>query len=351
MYLQLMQKGFSSNPKKVKILKKIASRMRVGRKALDCFNDLCISLEATKDPLLKFNSVYVFLDNGRKVLGSGKSLSECFEGWLPPEQIVLIKTGEETGKISDAIADCIKLEQQISLIKKTIKKASFMPVFAMTMLLGVLVGAYQKGIPLLSEIVPLEEWEGMPLQLYNMTHTFGADPMQTAIIGVTVVAAFGWSIPNLDIPSVPEIRNLLDKYMPFFGIYQTMQASIFLRSLSTLLASGVRVKDAFDLIIQNSTPYVANRVTMMRDQIASGGDLGDCFINPFLGENGQDLSDMAKGDSLEEALEEVASETMIEVLETLPAKLNLLGKALIASCLGVVMFGMGAFYEIVGAVT
>lgn len=351
MYIKYMQGRFASNPKKIKILKKLGSRMRVGRKALDCFNDLCASMEAVDDPFLKLDPIYAFLNNGRKVLGSGKPLSECFVGWMSPEQIVLIKTGEETGKVSDAIKNCIELESQVTLIRKTIKKSAFTPIFALVMLMVVLVGTYQKGIPLLSEILPLEEWEGMALQLYDMTYTFGADPIKTVVIFIACVGAFAWSIPNLDIPSMPSLRKGLDKYMPFFGIYRVMQASIFLRSLSTLLSAGVRIKVAFDLIVENSNPYVSNRVSMMRDQIAKGEDLAECFKNDFLGENGQDLADMAQGDSLEEALEEVATETMAEILETLPVKLMLVGKALIGVCLMVIMFAMGAFYEIVGSVT
>ena len=42
---------------------------------------------------------------------------------------------------------------------------------------------------------------------------------------------------------------------------------------------------------------------------------------------------------------------MNEILETLPVKLMLVGKALIGVCLMIIMFAMGAFYEIVGSVT
>ncbi|MCY9866114.1 type II secretion system F family protein [Vibrio coralliirubri] len=350
-YISMMQKSFSSNPRKVKVLKKIGSRMRVGRKALDCFNDLAEKMENGDDALYKLNSVYAFLDNGRRVVGSGKGLSDCFVGWLPPEQIVLIKTGEETGRIAEAIDQCIALDQQVSLIKKTIKKAAFMPSIASMLLLGVLVATYQKGIPMLLEIAPMEDWGSTPLQLLALTETFGADPIKTLVITISTIIAFAWAIPNLDIKGNPQFRNKLDKYAPFFGIYQTMQASIFLRSLATLLSSGVRVKDALELIVLNSPKYVANRVAEMRDKISSGGELGDCFVNPFLGENGRDLADMSQGNALEQALEEVATETMNEVLESLPAKLNILGKVMIASCLGVILFAMGAFYEIVGSLT
>ncbi|HHJ3079704.1 TPA: type II secretion system F family protein [Vibrio parahaemolyticus] len=351
MYIKFMQSRFASSKKKAKVLKKLGSRMRVGRKALDCFKDLAESFENSDDAFYKIDPVYAFLKNGSEVLGRGRPLSDCFVGWLPPEQLVLIRTGEETGKIAEALEQCVTLDKQISLIKKTIKKASFLPAFASTLLLGVLVGAYQKGIPLLKEVQPIEEWGETPLQLLAMTEVFGADPIRTVVIAVAFVALMAWAIPNFDVKGRPEIRNALDKYAPFFGIYRVLQASIFLRSLATLLSSGVRIKDALELIIQNSPKYVGNRVAEMRDKVSSGGELSECFINPFLGENGKDLSDMAQGDSLEEALEEVATETMEEVLESLPAKLGVIGKLMIGGCLMVVMFAMGAFYEIVGSIT
>ena len=342
MYIKFMQSQFASSKKKAKVLKKLSTRMRVGRKALDCFKDLAESFENSDDMFYKINPIYAFLKNGSEVIGRGRPLSDCFVGWLPPEQLVLIRTGEETGRISEALEQCIILDKQILLIKKTIKKASFLPIFASTLLLGVLVGAYQEGIPLLKEVQPVEEWGEAPLQLLAMTEVFGAEPIRTVMIAVAFVVFMIWAIPNLDIKGRPELRNAIDKYFPFFGIYRTLQSSIFLKSLATLLSSGIRVKDALDLIIKNSPRYVGNRVTEMRDKVSSGGELSECFINPFLGENGKDLSDMAQGDSLEEALDEVATETMEEVLETLPAKLKVIGIIMIASCLMVVMFAMAA---------
>lgn len=347
----MMKARFASSKNKDKVLKKIGSRMRVGRKALDCFKDLIVSIENSGDALYKLDPVYHFLQNGKDVLGSGRTLSDCFEGWLPPEQIVLIKTGEETGKVSEAIEQCINLNKQVSLIKKTIKKASFLPAFAALLLLGLLVGTYQKGIPLFEELAPREEWGEAAMQLYDMTHTFGSDPLRTIIVVILSIVAVAWAIPNLDLKGNPSFRNYIDRYVPFFGIYRTVQASIFLRSLATLLSSGVRVKDALDLIVKNSSPYVGNRIVEMRDKISSGLELSECFKNPFLGDYGKDLADMAQGDSLIEALEEVADETMEEVLEGLPAKLGFLGKAMVASCLMVVVFGMGAFYEIIDSIT
>lgn len=351
MYIKLMQSRFASSKKKGKVLKKLGSRMRVRKKALDCFKDLAESIEGSGNVLYRLDPVYAFLKNGCEVLGRGRPLSDCFVGWLPPEQLVLIRTGEETGKIAEAIEQCVTLDKQISLIKKTIRKASYLPAFASTLLLGVLVGAYQKGIPMLKEVQPVEEWGETPLQLMAITEVFGADPLRTVAVAVVIVTLMAWAIPNFDINGRPEIRNAFDKYMPFFGIYRTLQVSIFLRSFSTLLSSGVRIKDALDLIIENSPKYVSNRVIEMRVKISSGSELGECFINPFLGENGKDLSDMAQGDSLEEALEEVATETMEEVLETLPVRLGLIGKLMIGGCLMVVMFAMAAFYDIVGSIS
>ena len=346
-----MKKAFSSNKRKIKVLKKISSRLRVGKKALVCFSELAEKMENPKNPFYKLNPVYAFLNNSRQIMGSGGTLSACFEGWIDPAQLVLIKTGEVTGSVSDSIEKCVLFENKISTIKKTIRNAMIMPLVASVMLLGVLIGSYQKGIPLLLQMQDKSEWGDVALQYYDLSERFGGEPLITVAWVVGFIAVFRWAIPNFDIKKFPQIRDGMDKYFPFFGIYRTIQISLFLSSLSVLMASGIRVKEALELIEENSSRYVSNRIGGMIKKISSGEDFGNCFITPFLGESGIDLADMAQGDSLEAALNEVANETIEETLEILPMKLNLVGKLMIASCLGVIMFGMGAFYEIVGSLT
>lgn len=346
-----MQSSFSSDKRKIKVLKKIISRIRMGKKAITCFSELAEKIELSGDPFYKLNPIYAFLDNGRKVMGSGGKLSECFIGWLEPSQIVLIKTGEKTGRVPESLQQCIDFETKIQTIKKAVKRASYTPAFAIILLLVVLVAAYQKGIPMLQDMLDMSEWGEVALNFYELTSIFGAEPIMTILYFVVFSFAYIWSIGNLDIKSYPAFRDALDKYAPFFGIYRALQASIFLSSLATLLSSGVRIKSALELIEENSGSYVANRVSYMSKEIATGGDLGSCFRITFLGESGEDLADMANGDSLEEALIEVSNETITEVMDTLPIKLSLIGKLIILVCICVVFFGIGALFEIVQSIT
>ncbi|WP_146147038.1 type II secretion system F family protein [Photobacterium kishitanii] len=316
------------------------------------FTDMANRIE-TKDKDFKWmNPQYAFLINAISVYGSGKELSECFNGWVSSTQLVLIKTGEQSGQMTEALASCVELEKKLQLISKAVKSSMRMPVIAVFALVGLLYGAYTQGVPIMLEVSSdVSTWGSISTNFKNLSAVVGQSPFASLLIVFLLGLFYKITLPNLTISSIPSIRNILDKYFPFYDAYRRIQASIFLKSLATLLASGVRVNDALELILKNSNRYVSYHVNEMKIKIGSGKGLESIFETPFLGEDGEDLSDMAKGDDLEGAIREVSEESIQSVIEELPMKLNIVGKLMIIGCIGVVLFGVASLYEIIGNIT
>ena len=351
-YIAIMKRMFAQGDKE-RFFNKFSSRLRGGAKMMTVIEDMIYRKEQRRGKVgCLTDPTYAFLINAKKEFGSGKDISDLFKGWVSSSQIVLIKTGEETGRVVDAFDDCVSLEKDLATISKMVRGALRMPVFSIIGLLFLLNGAYLKGIPLLEDIEPdLSKWGGASTAFYDIVNTFGKEPMITAAWVGAVVVFYVISLPNLSFKSIPSVRTQLNRIVPFFESYRALQASVFLKSFSVLLGSGVRVNTSLELISGNSVKYVRDNVEVMLDKINSGRDMSLMFESDLLGEDGDDLYDMAKSAELEKSLAEIAASSMTTVINTLPVKLDLLGKAMIVLCILVVMLGMGGLFEIVDTVS
>lgn len=338
---------------KERFFNKFSARLKSGAKLMVIIDDMIARREQRKGKFENYTDpTYAFLLHARKQFSSGKDISDVFRGWVSPSQIVLIKTGEETGKIVEAFDDCVKLEKDLAAISGMVKKAMRMPVIAIVGLLALLNGAYQKGIPLLVSIEPdVSKWGTASTFFYDIVNKFGKEPLVTGGYIAAVVVFYVLALPNLSIKRSPEVRTSLNKVIPFFEIYRQLQASVFLKSFSTLLGAGVRVSTALELISKNSVKYVRDCVDGMIEKVSLGREVALMFESDLLGEDGDDLYDMAKSAELNNALIEVSKASMKNVMETLPTKLDLLGKALIMCCILVILSGMGGLFEIVDTVS
>ena len=351
-YIQIMKNLFKKGDKE-RFFNKIAARLRGGAKLMSIIEDMISRREQRKSKFENYTDpTYVFLLNARQEFSSGKDISDLFRGWVSPSQIVLIKTGEETGRIIESFDDCVELERDLAQISNMVKKSMRNPVFAIAVLLGLLNGAYQKGIPLLVSLEPdMTKWGTASTFFYDVVNALGKEPLVTAAWVGGVVAFYFFALPNLSIRRIPAIRNTLNSVIPFFGVYRELQASVFLKSFATLLNSGVRINVALELISMNSVKYVQDNVEIMLAKVNVGKDVALMFESDLLGEDGDDLFDMAKSAELGAALESVSKESMKNVLATLPPKLDLLGKLLIVSCIMVILSGSAGLFEIVDTIS
>ena len=342
----IQRKRFSSWSGKTKMYKQIGSMLRANKQIQVIFSYMIDRIENKNDPLLKMSPGYAFLKNGLDVIGRGNNLSDCFEGWVSPTEIVILRTGEDTGRYEEAFDQCIKLSTDIANIRSGIKSAMIMPTVAFTLALVILISARQKMIPLLSELVPMEQWKSLSMDFYALTESVGGNPALTVGTVVGVLFGFSWAIPNFQIKQALVVRRFLDRFPPF-SYYKQIQVSIFLRSLATLIESNVRLKDAAQLLYANSNNYLRPHMEMFLDKVNGAKDESSIFKSEFLGEIGEDLGIMAQGDNLEGALKESASETMEAAITVLPSRIMLVAKLMIALVVCIIIFGLLAFQDVI----
>ncbi|MGR5365685.1 type II secretion system F family protein [Photobacterium damselae] len=352
LYITVMRTLFAKSDKE-RFFNKFSARLRAGAKLMVIIDDMIARRNQRKGKFENYSDpTYAFLLHARQEFASGKDISDIFKGWVSPSQIVLIRTGEETGRIVEAFDDCVELEKDLATISSMVKKSLRMPVIAIVGLLALLNAAYQKGIPLLVGIEPdLSKWGSASTFFYDVVNKFGKEPFVTACWVLAVVAFYVISLPNLSFKSMPQFRVTLNRIVPFFEIYRQLQASVFLKSFATLFGAGVRINSALELVGTNSVKYVRDCVETMQEKVSQGRDVALMFESELLMEDGDDLYDMAKSAELQKALDMVSKASMAEVMEKLPTKLDILGKALIVICILIIMSGIAGLFEIVDAVS
>lgn len=343
-----MKSRFKSYSGKEKLYKKIGALLKNNWQVLDVFEYLKKKHEDKKDVMMHINPEYHFLKHAYEVISGAGSLPDAFEGWVTPTELVIIKTGEETGAYDEAFDRCISLELEVKNIVWTVRKSLFMPVMACIILVGMLVGAKTSLMPILLDLVPMHKWTEMSKSFYDLATAVGGNPEQTFSILIGIAFFIKWSTPNLIMKFTPSVRDTLDRFFMPYSIYKSMQISIFLKSLSSLLTAGIRFRDALDLIHKTSNKYMKRHVGEMFARVTSAEDSSSVFETKFLGEYGEDLSALAKGDNLEGALIDVSNECMKKVTKDLPAKMSFIGTLFMITIVCVIIFGVVAFYDVVG---
>lgn len=342
----MAKRKFQNDPERPKLIKQVNSLLKANWQALTVFQYLRDRVDKKNDPLLKMAPKYQFSCHAAEVVGRGGKLVDAFEGWVNETELVILKTGEETGRYEDAFEQCMSLNSDIASIRSVIKKSMIMPLFASILVLSVFIGARQKMFPMLMELVPMEKWKQFSLDFYDLTEKIGGNPSLTVGIVIGTILTVSWSIPNLQIKQVPQLRQALDR-LPPYSFYKQIQISIFLRSLSTLITSGVSFRDSMNLIQENSNPYMRVHMDEFVAKVEMASNDSTVFEGYFLGDYGEDLSAMAKGDNLEGALIDVADECMGKVMEVVPARLKLFGMLLMMSGICLVIFGTLAFQDVI----
>lgn len=338
---------FNNGNSKSKTLKKISALMNNNWQALDIFDYLIERAELKKSITMSIDPSYAFLKNGQRVLNSAGKLSDCFTGWVSPTELVIIRTGERTGEYEKAFQQCIDLDYEIKSMVKTVKKSLIMPIVSIFIMIGVLIGARHNVIPMLLDLVELKDWPEVATNFYGIAESIGGNPVKTLGILFAMAVFLKWSIPNLVFNKIPAIRKYMDVLLPF-KIYKQIQISIFLKSMSSMLEAGVRLKDTLSLIEENTNKYVKLNVQEFIHKLNKGEDESTIFLGDFLGDIGEDLSALAKGSNLEKAMDDIANETVKTVMEDLPARMSFIGTVCMLSVVSIVIMGLLAFYDIVG---
>jgi len=178
-------------------------------------------------------------------------------------------------------------------------------------------------LPTLTEISPPENWTGALGFLYGISVYFSEYGVITGIAATALIIWTVWSLPRWHRPD--RLRRIFDGLMPW-SVYKDIQGATFLLNIGALLQSGVRTKDALEILLETASPWLAVRIDAITEHVREGKHFGlalkDCGYD-FPSQEAANFLSLLQGDGddeiiinygqrwLEQTLERVAKRAVV----------------------------------------
>lgn len=221
------------------------------------------------------DAVSLCLADIRHALTRGRGLDVGLAGWIPSQEATILRAGRAAKDLRGALLRAIEVVKGIGEMKATAAVNLTYPVMLLAGTFYMMQMVYDRFLPRLEQLAPPNLWTGPLWWLGAITHFF---------IGNRYVLAAGlaafciwviWSLPRL----TGKIRqHVLDRLLPW-SLYREMQGVSFLLNLSALLRANVRTEEALDMLSRNATPWLYERLTATRRQVARGKHLGQALAD------------------------------------------------------------------------
>jgi len=277
---------------------------------------------------------------------AGITLSQAMVGWVPPNELYLIRAGEESGSLARTLGFIQKMGLRSKQMKEAVTYAVGYPAFIMVLLGFVLwtfsvnlianmrMHAPPRVVVAMGNVVPFSDF----VSAYGLYVAAGI-----IIICLIIVASLHkWR---------GKVRSKFDMYPPY-AWYRVMQGSGFLMGLSALLGAQVPLKRSLEILEEEGTPWIRERIGAARDNVLRGQNLGEAlrrtgynFPAPEVAVDLEILSERADVGAVIEMVAEEWMEDQVEAMRFQAVVIRNIGMGVVG---GVIAWTMLAIFKVVG---
>ncbi|MGL4381128.1 MAG: type II secretion system F family protein [Vibrio sp.] len=201
------------------------------------------------------------------------SLADAFNGHIPNDELVLIRTAEVSGQLSEGLKTLINLVESNEKIKSILVKALVTPVILFLVVLFVIAGYSVNVFPTFLNVLPITKWPEVTSNLYH----FGSYLYNGGIVVIVLFTiALTFVIKTLQPRLFGIVRRVLDK-TPLFYYYNRIQTAIFLNTLSALMLNNIPLTDALIIYAKNSSPWMRKHLEKMMHKMKSDSNYKNAF--------------------------------------------------------------------------
>lgn len=325
--------------KRMATARKLASLLRNDFTLMDALGRLeMIESHNGKKPNEPFAIV---MREWQKNLEKGMSFSDATRGWVPPEETLLVTSGNLSDLVV-ALENVSRVVDGTQRINRAMISAIAYPLFLLLLTFGIimLVGIYL--VPPLAEIAGDGMiWRGMASSLIWLSE-FSVKYWFTFLFGFIAIVCLIWlTLPNW----TGRLRTVFDK-LPPWNVYKVKMSVGWLMSLSSMVAAGITIPDSMRMLADTSNRYLRNILEDTLHYIANGDNLGNALRNTgrefpnkeIIG----DLAIYADMNSFDENLSRVANdylEESVRKIESISNAMNSIGILLVSGIIAWVVLG------------
>lgn len=275
----------------------------------------------------------------RRELQKGLTLSEAFDGWLPDRDLMLIRAGEESGALAQALRGIQAVDGTSKRMKGALMKAISYPTFIFVLMIAVL---YIFGVQLVD---PIREM-APPQVAASLAGLGQVSDFLRSIYAVITFAALAAAVAGLYF-SLPywrgKLRAKFDLWAPW-SWYRLWHGSMFLLSLSALMGAQMPLARALNVLSTGAKPWLAERMDSARQEVMRGRNLGEAleieglnFPDPAIV---NDLVVLAERTDVAKLLDTITHEWMDDQMELLEKQAQIIRVFGLAGVGGIIAWTM-----------
>jgi type II secretory pathway component PulF len=276
---------------------------------------------------------------------AGQPLAESMDGWIPSSELYMIRAGEESGTMAKSLASIQAMGERAREMKAAVSYAVVYPVFMMILVSFVL---WMFGVNLIQNMK-----KTAPKHVVDAMGGVGAVSDFIADWGLWVLAAIVVILLVITF-TLPywrgSLRAKFDRFPPW-SWYRILQGSGFLLGLSALLGAQVPLKRALEILEEQATPWLKERVYSARQEVLRGRNLGEAlrtgrydFPDPGVAVDLEILSERADVGSV---IESVTNEWIRDKIEELKAQAAIARNVGLIAVGGTIAWAMQSVFDVV----
>lgn len=199
----------------------------------------------------------------------GHSLGQAIKPWVPGEDVMVFEAIENSDDFVSNLRDYMIMLEKKKKIKATIVGGVIYPIILVAGVLGIMTYFGTSIVPVIGQILPMEEWYG-PARFLVFMNNFAMNYVTPTIITmITLSVAVIVSLPRW----AGGGRIIADKF-PIYSTYRMYTGISFLMSMASLIQGGMPATQAIDRLRPQASPYVAYRLMKVRNQMLNGNNFG-----------------------------------------------------------------------------
>ena len=329
----------TNTEKRMAICRKLASLLRNDFTLIDALERLeMIESHGGTKPNEPFAIV---LREWQKNLERGMTFSEATRGWVPPEETLLVTSGNLSNLVV-ALENVGRVVEGTQRIRRAMTSAIAYPLFLLALTFGIIimVGVYL--VPPLRDVAGNDiVWRGSARSLVWLSDV-SMQYWYVALVGFASLIAVIWvSLPNWS----GRMRAVFDKFPPW-SVYKIQVSVGWLMSLAAMVSAGVTIPDAMRMLADNANRYLRRILDAALHHIANGDNLGVALTHTkrnfpdseIIG----DLTIYADMNGFDENLTRVSNDYLnesVRKMEKISSTLNSVGILLVSAIIAWVVLG------------
>lgn len=262
------QKTFSTTDR-MTLYEDLAFLLENNQKTEDAIAGLQRSRRRKNDPVL------LCLNDVRHALARGRGLDVGLAGWVPSQEATILRAGRLAKDLRGALLRAIEVVKGVGEMKTTALVNLTYPLMLLAGTFYMMQMVSEHFLPRLEQLSPSESWTGWMWWLGAITHFFVDNRYYLGAGFAAFTVWVIWSLPRL---TGTVRRRVLDHLFPW-SLYREVQGVAFLLNLSALLRAQLRTDEALDMLSRHATPWMYERLTATRRQVARGKHLGQALAD------------------------------------------------------------------------